>query len=253
MSRSIHLNADIGELPGAAGRALDGELLKLVSQCNIACGGHAGDEISMRETVRRAAVNGVQIGAHPSFPDREGFGRRDLQIAKDELTRSLTDQISALITIAEQEGASVSYMKPHGALYNLSARDTALSTCIVEAAIACRIPALMSLPGSVLGLAACDQGLSFIPEAFADRAYEDDGTLTPRTIDGAVIDSVDARIDQALAIAQGRQVTSRNGKKNPCPAETICVHGDSDAALETTRELRRALEMAGFTVGAPAT
>lgn len=187
MMRTICLNSDLGEVSGPEGRMLDAAILRVVTRCNVACGGHAGDEISMRETVQRGNKLGVRIGAHPSYPDRRNFGRMSLEMGPAQLSASLDRQVTALIRIAHGEGVAVTHLKPHGALYNDAARNPALAEVIVQTAKRAGLPELIGPPHSALEQSAREAGLLFIAEGFADRAYERDGALTPRSTPGAVI------------------------------------------------------------------
>ncbi|HAY07464.1 MAG TPA: 5-oxoprolinase subunit PxpA [Hyphomonas sp.] len=248
MMRSICLNADLGELPGAEGRALDAAILNVVTRCNVACGGHAGNVVSMRETVQRAADRGVRIGAHPSYPDKENFGRVSLKLAPGDLATSLDNQIAELLRIAAEEGATVAHLKPHGALYNDAARDTELSRLIVQAACRAGIREILGPPNSALEAASHDADLVFVPEGFADRTYEADGALTPRTIPGAVVADEEAVKTAALQMALTGKVKARSGEVLNLGINTICLHSDTPGAVEHAAHLRKALEAAGIRV-----
>ena len=248
MTRSICLNADIGELPGANGRALDRAILDVVTRCSIACGGHAGDQESMAATVKAADARNVPIGAHPSYPDREGFGRQQMKLSRLELSATLLQQVRALAAIARERGVTITHLKPHGALYNSAARDDDISRTIVDVTIQSRIPLLIGPPNSRLQAAAEFAGLAYLAEGFADRTYEASGDLTPRTMDGAVIESDADRVRQAVQIASTGTVTTRTGETIALPVRTICVHGDTPGALASARHIRDALQDAGITV-----
>src|SRR6185436_7938879 len=185
MSRAIDLNADVGE-----GCGQDAALMPLISSANIACGGHAGDTDSMQEAVALALAHGVAIGAHPSFPDRERFGRRDMQLSARELHECIVAQIESLVSVAQKQGTRLRHVKPHGALYNMAARDAELAETVVTA-IRSVEPSLMlfGLAGSVMLTVAERLGLRAISEAFADRAYRPDGSLQPRNERGSVIET----------------------------------------------------------------
>jgi UPF0271 protein len=230
--RGIDLNADLGE-----GDAWDDELLEIVSSCNIACGGHAGDELSMRKTVAAAKANGVAIGAHPGYPDRKGFGRRSEFLTGDALLRSLVTQIRNLVAIATEHGEELSHVKPHGALYNDAVNDRALAD-IITAAIAEAAPgtALVGLPDSELENAATAADLVFVGEGFVDRAYKPDGQLVSRSEPGAVHDGLELVLPQAVALV---------GK-----VDTLCIHGDTPGAAEVARAVRSELEAQGVTIRA---
>lgn len=243
---SIDLNSDLGE-----GESFDEELLGIVSSCNIACGGHAGDEASMASTVRVAIRNGVSVGAHPGYPDREGFGRVSGFLAGDELYESLTEQVTTLADVAAQLGAKLMHVKPHGALYNDAVRDPALADIVARvAAEAPGSPAFMGMADTELERAAERHGLTFIAEAFVDRAYEPDGTLVSRSEPGAVHGELSVATTQAVGLATSGQVTARNGELIDVRADTLCIHGDTPGAPEAARAVRDVLESHGVEIRA---
>ena len=250
MSRSICLNADLGELPGEAGRALDAEMLRVVTRCNIACGGHAGDDDSMRRTVEVAKTHRVQIGAHPSYPDLEHFGRRSLTMESAELAASLDAQVSRLLEIAKSAGVPVVHLKAHGALYNDAAKDEARAKLVAGAAVKAGIPELVGPPNSAMDTAAQAAGLRFLAEGFADRSYEPDGALTPRSVPGAVIAEGAEVLAQALSFAQSGTVKVRVGSALHLPIQTLCLHSDTPGAADHAAEIRAGLEAAGIEVHA---
>lgn len=231
---TIDLNADMGEGAGA-----DEALLAFVTSANVACGAHAGDEQTMRRTVRTAKAAGVVVGAHPGFPDREHFGRRELTMAPAAIEETVRAQIAALVTLARDEGVALAHVKAHGALYNMAARDAALAAALARA-IAAIDPALVmvGLPGSALERAAHDAGLSFAAEGFADRAYEADGSLVSRSKPGALITDPDEAAAGALRLARAGRV------------DTICIHSDTPGAVAIARAVRHGLEEAGVRVAA---
>ncbi|MEM9939635.1 MAG: 5-oxoprolinase subunit PxpA [Pseudomonadota bacterium] len=244
---SIDLNADLGEgMPGET------ELMALVTSCNIACGGHAGDAQSMRAALKLAKQHGVSAGAHPSYPDLEGFGRRDLEISDTGLMDSLKRQVETLRDLAGESDVALTHLKPHGALYNRAAVDPKRADLIVRVARE-TLPgaALVGPPGSELQRAAERQGLNFFAEAFADRAYQPNGELVPRSVPGAVIEQDEARMAQALSIALQGQVATIEGGQLELPAETICLHGDSPGAVRSAGLIRQALVQAGIEIKAP--
>lgn len=245
MSGWIDLNADLGE-----GCGDDAGLMAVISSCNIACGGHAGDAASMREAVRLAKAHDVRIGAHPSYPDREGFGRRVIEVSDSNLKAELTEQIGALAAIAEEEGAGLTHVKPHGALYNQAAADAPLARLMAQI-VAEALPgaALVGPPASELEAAASTLGLVFLAEGFADRAYTPEGRLVARSEPGAVLERDEARLAQALEIAREGTVTAINGLAIPLPARTLCLHGDTPGALASAKAIRAALEEAGLQIG----
>jgi UPF0271 protein len=242
--QAIDLNADMGEYTDDNQRSAEAELMLLVSSCSIACGGHAGDDETMVHTVRLAKKRNVSIGAHPSYPDREGFGRRSLKFDATELLESLKDQIAALKKITDDEGASLNHVKPHGALYNDAAKDLPLAELIVEAAGGAII---VGPPGSKIEDAAKIAGKNFSAEGFVDRLYLQSGALTPRGTPGAVIEDVAARAEQARAIAKGETFRASGGALT-LTVQTLCIHSDSPGAAETARAVRAALESDGFTI-----
>lgn len=241
---SIDINADIGE-----GDPYDAELLSIVSSCNIACGGHAGDANSMRETVKAALDNGVVVGAHPSYPDREGFGRRSGFLHGINLQSSLELQINALQDVAAEQGGRVRHVKPHGALYNDAANDADLADMVAKAVLeAGRDVLLVGPPGSELQRAAERHGLGFLGEAFIDRAYLADGSLLPRTESGAVHESLEKILAQAVSLASRHSVTSIDDKRVTINADTLCVHGDTPGAAAAARAVRRELQQRGIEI-----
>ncbi len=241
---TIDLNADLGE-----GDAFDEELLQIVSSCNIACGGHAGDEISMVTTVQNAIANGVAVGAHPSYPDREGFGRESGFMRGEPLYESLTRQVETLADIAGGLGAKLTHVKPHGALYNDAVNDRELADVIARVtAEAPGGPALVGMANTELQAAARRHSLNFIAEGFVDRAYEADGTLVSRKEPGAVHSELAVATNQAVAIARDGRVTARNGETIGVEADTLCIHGDTPNAAEAARAVRNVLENRGVEI-----
>ncbi len=245
-SMQIDLNADLGE-----GDDHDAELLTIVSSCNIACGGHAGDVRSMRETVAAAVANNVVIGAHPSYPDREGFGRRANFSTGVALHRSLLEQLHRLARVCDEVGMRMRHVKPHGALYNDAANDAELSRVIIQAikefdGNLC----LVGPPDSKLSMAALSAGIAFIGEAFADRAYLATGRLVPRSIEAAVHVDVDVIAAQAVSIALDGCVRTSDGDSVRIAADTLCVHGDTPGAATAARLIRAALQKQGVEIRA---
>lgn len=247
MSLQMDLNADLGE-----GCAFDAELMEVVTSCNIACGGHAGDARSMRTALTLARDNQVAAGAHPSFPDRENFGRSVSDLSGPALEAALTKQVTELKAISDEVGISLTHLKPHGALYNMAAKDADLSTSIVNVLAEC-LPgaALFGPPQSELQSVAQARGISFVAEGFADRAYEADGRLRDRKLDGAVIHDPEEQTQQALNIATRQTVSAFNGGVLALPVETLCVHGDTPSALHAARAIRAALEDHGIALCPP--
>jgi len=232
--RVIDLNADVGEGPG------ESPLFEIVTSANIACGGHAGDEASMRAAVRLAQRGGVAIGAHPSYPDRAGFGRRTLSLPTDALSASIAAQIAALAGVARESNAVIAHVKPHGALYNDAVDDETLALAIADGVRAASGDAVVvGLAGSTCLRLWREGGLSVAAEGFADRAYDARGRLVPRTTPGALI------TDPLVAAAQA----VRLAEDGVCA--TICIHSDTPGAAAIAAAVRRALEASGFTLRAP--
>jgi 5-oxoprolinase (ATP-hydrolysing) subunit A len=245
----IDLNSDVGESFGEWSLGRDEELIPLVSSVNVACGAHAGDPLVMTRTVRLARDAGVAVGAHPGYPDLQGFGRRDMSLSADELSATIRFQLGALAGIARTEGCELRHVKPHGALYNRAATDDALATCVAEAVRGFSPDLiLVALAGSALQRAGASAGLTVAAEAFADRAYEHDGTLRSRQLPGALLESPQQAAAQALAIAREGRIRTHDGETITVQAQTICIHGDTPGAPEIARTVRRALEGAGVVI-----
>ncbi|MDQ2809635.1 MAG: LamB/YcsF family protein [Chloroflexota bacterium] len=245
---AIDLNADMGESFGRWSLGADAALLPLVTSANIACGFHAGDPGVMAQTVAAAAVAGVAVGAHPGYPDLAGFGRRNLDMSAVDLEAAVLYQIGALAAFARAAGVAVVHVKPHGALYNRAAVDAAVAEPIARAVR--RFSAdliLVGLAGSLLLAAGESVGLPVAAEAFADRAYEADGTLRDRRLPGAVLSTPAAAAAQAVAIAQGR-LHAHDGTLLPLTAATLCIHGDTPDAVAYATTVRAALDAAGVVV-----
>ena len=248
---SIDLNCDMGESFGAWTMGEDAEVMPWITSANIACGFHAGDFSTMRRTVALAKQHGVAIGAHVSLPDLQGFGRRELRVSADEAHALTLYQLGALAAFTRAADTRIGHVKPHGALYNMAARDAALADAIARAVRDFdRELILVGLAGSALPQAGAALGLRVAHEAFADRRYEDDGTLTPRRISGAVIHEADAAVTQAVQIATKGNVETRTGKRLELHADTLCVHGDRPDAAVFARRLRDALQTARIDVAA---
>jgi UPF0271 protein len=237
----VDLNADLGE-----GAPDDAELLSLVTSANIACGGHAGDARLMQATVRAALARGVAVGAHPSYADREHFGRRELQLDPDEVRAEVLCQVGALHAVVRAAGGRLHHVKPHGALYNQAAREPALADAIASAVRAID-PALAvyGLAGGELLRAAKRAGLRAVAEVFADRGYRADGSLVPRQQPGALIDNTDEAVSRTLRMVREGVVQAVSGETVALRAETVCLHGDGPHALAFARALHAALREAG--------
>jgi 5-oxoprolinase (ATP-hydrolysing) subunit A len=248
---SIDLNSDLGESFGRWSLGNDAEVMRSITSANIACGYHAGDPGVMRETVRMARASGVAVGAHPGFPDLVGFGRRNMAASAREVEDFVLYQVGALAAIAAAEGVRLQHVKAHGALYNMAIRDRALSDAIAQAVAGLdRSLILFGLPHTELLRAGEAAGLRVAAEGFADRAYEPDGSLTPRTRSGAVMHDADDVVRRAVRMARDGVVTATDGRDIPMTVDTICTHGDTPGSHELTRRIREGLERAGLSVRA---
>jgi len=253
----IDLNGDVGESFGAYELGHDRALMTALTSASIACGFHAGDPAVMRETVALAREHGVAVGAHPGFPDLVGFGRREMRVTPREVEDFVVYQIGALAAVAAAQGVQLQHVKAHGALYNMAVRDAALADAIARAAASVdSFLILFGLPGSQLVAAGQRAGLRTAREAFADRAYQPDGTLVPRDQPGALITEPDAVVRRAVSIVTDHAVTAIDGSPVHLDVETLCVHGDTPGAAALASRIRQALVAAGVAVlpaGAPTT
>ncbi|MCC3864496.1 LamB/YcsF family protein [Terrisporobacter petrolearius] len=239
----VDLNCDLGESFGRYKLGLDEEVIKYVSSVNIACGFHASDPVVMEKTVKLAKDNNISIGAHPGFLDLMGFGRRNMDISLEEAKAYIKYQIGALYGFCKSENVKLNHVKPHGALYNMAAKDYNLSKAICEAI--CEFDEeiiLVGLSKSELIRAGEDVGLKCANEVFADRAYEEDGTLVSRKKDGAIITNEDEAIDRVIGMIVNEKVESINGKYIDIKADSICVHGDGIKALEFVKKINKKLK-----------
>lgn len=237
----VDLNADVGEECGD-----DAALIPLLTSANVACGAHAGNTQVMRQTVRLCLDHGVVLGAHVSYPDRENFGRRDLDLPAAAITASVGEQMEVLAAVAQSAGTRVRYVKAHGALYNRMADDAEVADAVI-AALKGFDPrlSLLTLPDCVAMRQAERQGVSTVGEAFADRAYRDDGRLQPRSEEGAVITDDERVAERGLRLVREGLVESVSGKPITVKARSLCVHGDTPGAVQLARALRTALQDAG--------
>ena len=247
MTRILNLNADLGESFGAWQMGQDTELLGSLDSASIACGFHAGDPLVMRDTLRRARAAGVSIGAHPAYPDLQGFGRRPMHLPPAELEAILIYQMAALAGMARTEGLDMAHVKPHGALSNMACVDAALADTVATA-IRAFDPGLILLAPACSALASAGHraGLRVVEEIFADRAYQDDGSLVPRNHPGAMIHGAAASLAHVLAMLEAGAIISVNGTHLPTPIGSICVHGDGPEAVATARALRAGLLERGY-------
>ena len=237
----IELSCDLGEASGDAWRSVERELWTLIDAANVACGGHAGDDESMRDAARTAAERGIILGAHPSYPDRENFGRKSMSLESRELRRALIHQLSSFAKIAAAEGVAIQRIKAHGALYNDAHRDRALAEVLIEAVRDVdEAMSIVAADTSQMALAARDRGMHVIREAFVDRRYMPDGTLVSRKDSDALL-SIDEAAEQASRLATNREVVSRDGKALPLEFDTLCIHADTPHAVERARAIRARL------------
>lgn len=249
MPRSVDLNSDLGESFGAWTMGDDAALLRIVSSANVACGFHAGDPSTMLATCREAAANGVTVGAHVSYRDLPGFGRRSMDVPAGELRDEVLYQLAALSGLARVAGTAVRYVKPHGALYNRIVRDAAQARAVVDAVVAFdpSLP-LLGLAGSEVERAAADAGLRFVREAFVDRGYRADGTLIPRTDPGALLADASEIADRAVRMVTEGTVDAVDGAAVGLEVDSLCVHGDTPGAVAMAGAVRSALAAADVQV-----
>lgn len=240
---SIDLNCDMGESYGAWEMGNDAELMNYVSSINVACGFHAGDASTIVKTIQMAQKKGVSIGAHPSFPDLQGFGRRAMSLSTQEIFDIVLYQVSALKGICEAFGVKLHHVKPHGALYNLAAKDVKTAEAIAEAVKTIDSTLVFyGLSGSFLITEARKLGLKTANEVFADRTYQSDGTLTPRNQQNALIESTEKSLNQVLQMIQTKEVTTVTGENIPITAETVCIHGDGKNAVSFAKTIFQSLQ-----------
>tara|TARA_R110002049_G_scaffold309212_1_gene518707 strand:- start:32592 stop:33332 length:741 start_codon:yes stop_codon:yes gene_type:complete len=240
----VDINADVGE--GVGNEAL---IMPHISSCNIACGGHAGDEKTMRQVVKLAKQHRVKIGAHPSFPDKENFGRITMDIPCVALFAAIKSQIKSLITAINEEHAMLHHIKPHGALYNMAATDERIATVIVEVVKSLRIPVKLYVPyGSVIEKVALQNELSITYEGFADRNYNDDLTLVSRKEKNALIHKNNVVFEHVLRMVETGKVKTVAGREVAIKAETFCVHGDNPNAIDLIKNLKGFLEIKGIQI-----
>jgi len=248
--KTIDLNCDMGESYGAWKMGADEEVMPHISSANIACGFHGGDPATIRRTVRLALDHGVAIGAHPSLPDLQGFGRRVMKIKPQEMYDLVVYQAGAVEAFARAAGAKLHHVKCHGALYNMAATDEALSEAMVRAARDLGVM-LYVLSNSKNFEVAQKAGIRVAGEVFADRGYSDDGTLAPRELPGGMIEDAAQAVKQALAMIEQGYVTSLSGKRVAVAADTLCLHGDQPGAVAFAKALRKAFSEKGILIAAP--
>jgi len=245
----VDLNSDLGESFGAYTIGLDREVAAHVSSVNVACGYHAGDPLVMDETVALAKAAGAAVGAHPGFPDLMGFGRRNMTCTPKEAKAYVQYQVGALLAFTTANGVRLQHVKPHGALYNMAAKDMALAVAIAEAVAEMDSTLiLLGLAGSKMLEAGTQAGLRVTSEVFADRAYQADGSLVPRSQEGSVIHEKELAIRRTIRMVTEGKVTAITGEEVSIDAHSICVHGDNPSAVEFVKNIRAALQQQGVTV-----
>ena len=245
----IDLNSDMGESFGIYALGYDEQVMPFVTSINVACGFHASDPGNMLRTVQLAKKHRVAVGAHPAFPDLVGFGRRNMAATPEEIKADTIYQIGALWAFCQSEGVRLQHVKPHGALYNMAATDIRIATAIAEA-IRVVDPGLfmLCLGKSQMVEGAKKVGAKYVEEAFADRAYTNEGTLVPRSKPGAVIHDIGLVAERVLSMVKHQRVTSIDGVEIPIVAQTVCVHGDTPGAVEMTKLIRKRLEESSIVV-----
>ena len=247
----VDLNCDMGESFGIYQMGTDSQIMPLVSSANIACGFHAGDPSVMRKTLEAAVAQGVAVGAHPGLPDLVGFGRRNMQVSAQEAYDMVVYQVGALAGFAKAAGVSLHHVKPHGALYNMAAKDKALADAIARAVRDIDDSlVLYGLAGSQLIQAGKNAGLRVASEVFADRTYQADGSLTSRSQPNALLQSDEEAVQQVLTMVMEKRVKAVTGEWVSLDADTICIHGDGAHALSFATKVRAALLQAGVEIKA---
>jgi UPF0271 protein len=249
--KSIDLNCDMGESYGAWKMGDDAGVMPFITSANIACGFHGGDPATIRKTVRLAVDSGVAVGAHPSLPDIQGFGRRVMKITPQEMYDFVIYQAGAVEAFARAAGSKLHHIKCHGALYNMAATDEALSDAMGRAARDLGNIMVYALSNSIMMKTIKRQNLPVAGEVFADRGYSDDGTLAPRDKPGGMIEDAKKAVAQALAMVEEGTVISLNGKRVPVVADTLCLHGDQPGAVAFAKEIRKTFSDRGIKLVAP--
>lgn len=245
----VDLNSDLGESFGRYTLGMDDKIIPLITSANVACGYHASDPVVMAKTIASAKAAGIRVGAHPGFPDLMGFGRRNMNVTPEEAKAYVLYQLGALYAFCRAQGMELQHVKPHGALYNMAAKDYKLAQAIC-AAIREFDPGLivLALSGGELAKAALDMGLPTALEVFADRGYEEDGTLVDRRKEGAMITDEEEAIRRVVRMVKEQKVTAVTGRDIPIKADSVCVHGDGVKALAFVEKIRQALADEGIAV-----
>jgi UPF0271 protein len=249
--KSVDFNCDMGESYGAWKMGADAEVMPFISSANIACGFHGGDPATIRRTVRLAVDHGVAVGAHPSLPDLQGFGRRAMKISPQDMYDLVLYQAGAVEAFARAAGARLHHVKCHGALYNMAANDEALSEAMARAARDLGGVMLYALSNSKMMETAKRLGVPVAGEVFADRGYADDGTLAPRDRPGAMVEDAGEAVARALAMVEQGHVVSLSGRRVPVSADTLCLHGDQPGAVTFAKAIRKAFAERNVTIAAP--
>ena len=245
----VDLNSDLGESFGRYTLGMDDKIIPLITSANVACGYHASDPVVMEKTVSMAREAGIRVGAHPGFPDLMGFGRRNMAVSPAEAKAYVMYQLGAMEGFCRAKGVKLQHVKPHGALYNMAAKDYELSRAICEAIYEFdKNLIVLALSGGELARAAKDMGLRTALEVFADRSYEEDGTLVNRRKDGAMITDEDEAIARVVRMVKEKKVTAITGKDIPIQADSVCVHGDGAKALAFVERIRKALTEEGVEI-----
>lgn len=248
---TIDLNSDVGERPEALTNGSEEKLISLITSANVACGGHAGDEYSMKQIIKLCKKYGVRIGAHPSYPDKKNFGRIEMNFSVEEISNFVYDQIIKLVELSEQNDMKVSHVKPHGALYNSAVNNQSVAKAIAEGVKKVDSNLLMvGLAGSLMLNVWQNLGLRIVAEAFADRRYENDGSLRSRKYSDSLIINPEEAANQALSISKQKKIVSIFGKELLVNAQTICIHSDTENSLEILTKIRSLFENEGIIVKA---
>ena len=247
MANIIDINSDLGESFGAYSIGADMQVLSRITSANVACGWHAGDPLVMQRTVKAAGEQNVAIGAHPGFPDLMGFGRRNMQISPEEAAAYVTYQVGALAAFVRAEGMKLQHVKLHGALYNMAAKDVKLAAAVCKAVARMDENLIMLGPsGSCLITEARKCGLRAASEVFADRAYQEDGSLVPRSMPGAVIHDAKEALERVIRVIEKGTVITMSGMEIPLEVQSVCVHGDNPQALTFVESIQSELEARGI-------